>query len=104
MKTVLFIDTSNNEVINVGLEIDGKMDLVKQKITKQKAQVVLPLIDKLLKKHGLEIREIGEIRVVEGPGSYTGLRVGISIANALSYALKIPVNGKKTHAAEPRYQ
>ncbi|MFH1536127.1 MAG: hypothetical protein ABIC96_03620 [Patescibacteria group bacterium] len=35
------------------------------------------------------------IEVETGPGSFTGLRVGVSVANALGFALNIPVNGKK---------
>lgn len=91
----LFIDTSSNEEISVGLEIDGKKDQITEKVGREKAQVVLPLMQQLLKKHDLTVQNITEIQVVEGPGSFTGLRVGISIANALSYALQIPVNNKK---------
>ena len=91
----LIIDTSNNQEILVGLQIGEKRDIIKQKIGKQKTQVVLGLIDRLLKKHNISFEDISDIKVNEGPGSFTGLRVGISIANAFSYALKIPVNGKK---------
>lgn len=94
MKT-LIIDTSSNKKIVVGLQIDGGEDKIEQDITVQKAQAALPLIDKLLNKHGLKIADIHAIGVHTGPGSFTGLRVGIAIANALAFALKIPVNGKK---------
>ena len=47
---------------------------------------------------------IDAIEVNAGPGSFTGLRVGASIANALSFALGIPVNGKPLgEIVEPRY-
>ncbi len=92
---ILVIDTSSNEYITVGLKIDGKIDNIQQKINKQKAQVALPLIDKLLKKHALNLSDITKIEVNSGPGSFTGIRVGISIANALSFALQISVNNKK---------
>lgn len=94
MKTLL-IDTSSNQEIMVGLRIEGKEHIKKEKIGKQKAQVVLPLIDQLLKENKLQLSDIGSIEVHTGPGSFTGLRVGISIANALAFSLKIPVNGKK---------
>ena len=89
----LLIDTSSNQVIKVGLRIDGKEDIIEQKIDRQKAQIVLPLIDKLTKKHKLALSDIKSIEVNTGPGSFTGIRVGIAIANALGFTLKVPVNG-----------
>lgn len=89
---IIYIDTSSNEKISVGINLDKKRFLLTRKITKQKAQVVLPMIDRLLKKHKLKLRDIDEIRVETGPGSFTGLRVGVSIANAFGFVLKIPIN------------
>lgn len=100
----LHIDTSSNQVIRVGLKKGNSEDILEQKINAQKAQVVLPLIEKLLKKHSLTPSSISKIEVNTGPGSFTGLRVGISIANALSFCLKIPVNGKRIgRFVAPRY-
>ncbi len=45
MNVILFIDTSNNKEIKVGLTIEGKEDLITQAIDYRKAQVVLPLVD-----------------------------------------------------------
>ncbi|GEM_PF-144025 len=101
-KKTLLIDTASNREIVVGISIDGKKYLSKKKIGRQKAQVVLPMIDNLLLKHKLKLSDLTDIEVDQGPGSFTGLRVGISIANALSFALKIPVN-KKT-IVEPLYE
>ncbi|MEK7518223.1 MAG: L-threonylcarbamoyladenylate synthase [Patescibacteria group bacterium] len=87
----LFIDTSSRKVITAKLKIEGKEYTQKRKIENQKAQVVLPAIDSLLKKHKMTLEDIGEIEVSTVPGSFTGLRVGMAIGNALSYVLKIPV-------------
>jgi tRNA threonylcarbamoyladenosine biosynthesis protein TsaB len=95
MKIIIKIDTSNNKEVIVGLEIDGKEDIRKQIPDHRKAQVVLPLIEELLKEHKLELKDISGIEVNPGPGSFTGLRVGITIANTLGFLLKVPVNGKK---------
>lgn len=89
------IDTSSNQEIRVALKIDGKEFEKKEKIGREKAQVVLPMIDQLLKEHKLKLSDINSIEVNTGPGSFTGLRVGASIANALAFSLKIPVNNKK---------
>lgn len=62
------------------------------------------MIDALLKKYKLKLTDIDTIRVETGPGSFTGLRVGVSIANALGYALNISVNGMPLGTfAEPVY-
>lgn len=101
MNNTLFIDTSNNKEIVVSFEISGKEDILKQPLDTRKAQAVLPMVEELLKKHKLELKDISEIKVNPGPGSFTGVRVGVSIANALGFLLNIPVNGKE--AVEPVY-
>ena len=104
MNTILFIDTSNNKEVMVGLEIDGKENFSRQPLDTRKAQAVLPMVDALLKKHQLSLQDISEIKVNPGPGSFTGVRVGVSIANALGFLLNIPVNGKKAgETVEPVY-
>lgn len=92
---ILIIDTASSEKVAVGLKIDGQAYKIERKIDQRRAQVVLPLIDQIIKKHKLELSDLDRIDVNTGPGSFTGLRVGISVANALSFALKIPVNKKK---------
>ncbi len=91
---ILIIDTSSNKEIEVGIVIDGKSHFLKS-LVDRKTQAVLPLIEKLLNDHKLKLKDLNEIKVNPGPGSFTGLRVGVSIANALGYLLKIPINGKK---------
>lgn len=86
MKGKLFIDTSSNKKTLVSL--DDKV--IEKDSSLWHSQVVLPMIKKLVGKNGL--KAINEIEVNTGPGSFTGLRVGVAIAQALSYALKIPVN------------
>jgi len=98
----LFIDTSNSEEIIVG--IDGEMFEADSK--EEKAQKLMPFIDEIIKKKGVSIDEITEIEINTGPGSFTGLRVGVSVANTLGWVLKIPVNGKdisKSGPIEPKY-
>ena len=91
----LILDTADNKKITIGLIIDNKKDTQTKNIIHNNAQVILPMIDNFLKKHSLSPKDISEIRINAGPGSFTGLRVGIAIANALSFVLKVPVNGKK---------
>ncbi len=101
----LYIDSSDNKEIIAGLKIGNEKYLIKHKVDSKKAQVILPLIDKILQKHSLKLKNIGGIEVNTGPGSFTGLRVGISIANALGVFLKIPINEKKVgKLAAPKYK
>ena len=95
MKNILYIDTSNNKEVTVVLKTDGQDFTEMQALNHRKAQVVLPLVEKLLKEHGLNLKDITAIQVNVGPGSFTGIRVGISIANALGFLLNVPVNGKE---------
>lgn len=87
----LFIDTSDNQKTIVRL--DG--DRLEKTTGPDKSQQVLVLIDEILKKNKKMPNEITEIEIKTGPGSFTGLRVGAAVANALAFALQIPVNGKK---------
>ncbi len=92
----LFIDTSSNQKTVIRL---GKKEIVKDSSV-WRSQVLLPMIVKL------GLKKVTEIEVVTGPGSFTGLRVGVAVANALGYALKVPVNGKKASSldlVEPVY-
>lgn len=92
MKTI-YIDTTSNKEVIVRLTMDATVDEVRQEIQFNRGQVVLPIIKTLLEKHGLNPQNLDSVEVNEGPGSFTGVRVGVSIANAISFALKIPVNG-----------
>jgi tRNA threonylcarbamoyladenosine biosynthesis protein TsaB len=47
----------------------------------------------LLNKNKLVLADLGGIVVFQGPGSFTGLRIGISLANALAYSLNVPIIG-----------
>ena len=48
-------------------------------------------IDEILKETGITFKDLNAIAVSKGPGSYTGLRIGISTAKGLCYALEIPL-------------
>lgn len=94
----LYIDTSSSERIKI--RIDEKE--ITKGATKEKSQLLLPLINEELEKIGKSVKEIDSIEVNTGPGSFTGLRVGIAIANTLGWVLQVPVNGAKK-LIEPAY-
>ncbi len=98
MPVTLFIDTSAINTAKISLDIDGKRFEKTSKSKIMKSQMVLPMIEELLVQHKRKLTDITAITVTTGPGSFTGLRVGATVANALGYLLDIPVNGKKTLA------
>lgn len=63
---------------------------------KTHARHVMPVIDRVLSLAGIEISELDLIAVSRGPGSFTGLRIGLGVAKGLSYALSLPVVGIST--------
>lgn len=102
---ILKIDSTKREEVTVEL-VDEKTGK-KSKLTKTQqtgSQALLPSILEILKKEKLTLGKITQIEVNRGPGSFTGTRVGVTIANALGYALNIPVNGKKGKIVIPIYE
>lgn len=94
--TILYIDTAKRDSITVGLGSLDKKTIFKKLTQKTKAQNTLLLIEKLLKENGLELSDLTEIKINTGPGSFIGLRVGLTIANTFAFLLNILVNGRKT--------
>jgi len=60
------------------------------------AETLLPLIDGLFKRAGLSLSEISALAVSIGPGSFTGLRIGLSTVKGLAYGWNVPVVGVPT--------
>lgn len=92
---VLFIDTSGINTAKVAVEIDGKRFEKVSESRVMKSQMVLPLIESLLEEQKIKLADIAAVEAATGPGSFTGLRVGAAVANALGSLLGVPVNGKK---------
>lgn len=92
---ILVIDTKDKKVVRVALKKDGEVVGQLREENEFGSQVLLPLIMKLLKTTNYSLQTLSGIEVETGPGSFTGIRVGVSVANALGYSLGIPVNGKK---------
>lgn len=88
---ILFIDT-HDELITIALKHDDK--IFKKTQTSEYAHSVytMPMIEQIFKENNLEIKDLDKIIVVNGPGSFTGIRIGLSIAKTIAYALKIKIN------------
>ena len=91
---ILAFDTAT-DVATTALLRNG--DVLGERITR--AVRLLEDIDALLERAGVEAAELEAITVGTGPGSYTGLRIGLATARALSFSLETPVAGVSTLAA-----
>ena len=60
------------------------------------AETIHQKIDQLLKSNSKKLEQIQGIVVFQGPGSFTGLRIGLSVANALTYSLNAPIVASQT--------
>lgn len=87
----LVIDTAS-EYMYLALLIDDKeMDTVYEFGHQNHSVTILPFIEQLLKKADLELTDIDEVIIGIGPGSYTGVRIGVSIAKMIGYLNNIPL-------------
>lgn len=98
----VYIDTTSSEETLVSLEIAGEKHTEKRPRSIRKEQEVLQIIKTLLEAHGLSLQDITAIEVNQGSGSFTGVRVGVTIANILGFTLGVKVNGQDF--VEPVYQ
>ena len=105
MALILNIETST-EVCSVTISKNG--ELLHKKETLEglsHSELLTVFIEELLAENNLNIKELDAVAVSKGPGSYTGLRIGVSVAKGLCYGLEIPliaVNSLETmgtHAA-----
>ena len=85
----LFIDTHAEKII---IALIGKQIIIKEKITNHEhSKNTLKMINDILEENHLEKQVVKEIIVVNGPGSFTGVRIGVVIAKTLAYTLNIPI-------------
>lgn len=96
----LFIDTSTN-TLNVALIKD---DIVLESSTlssSEHSKYTMPEIERLFKKNNINPKSVNKIMVTNGPGSFTGIRIGVTIAKTYAWACNInviPISTLKAYA------
>lgn len=87
----LLLDSSNID-LSVGLSKDGKvLDYTSYEAWQCQSEYMIQEIDKLLNKHNITRNDITGVIVNVGPGSYTGIRISLTIAKVMCIALNIPM-------------
>ena len=87
----LFINSATANLV-VAILIDGKITyLYDNNDDKDTSSKIMPVIDEAFKKSKIIPKEIDKIFVVNGPGSFTGIRVGLTVAKVMGYSFNIPV-------------
>ena len=91
MSLILCIETGT-DICSVALARDGAMIALRESdLGKDHARKVGVFTQELLRENNIEPEELDAVAVGKGPGSYTGLRIGVSFAKGLCYALDIPL-------------
>ncbi len=91
MALILNIETSTG-VCSVSLALNGKLLIKKESIEGMgHSKLLTVFIEELFTESGVKIGSIDAVAVNKGPGSYTGLRIGVSVAKGLCYGLNIPL-------------
>ena len=87
---ILSCDTSNSTCCAGLYEDDKELAYELSLERKTHSETFMPLLDRVVKASGKDYKDIEAIAVTTGPGSFTGIRIGLSAVKGLSYALDIP--------------
>ena len=96
MARILSIETSTS-ICSVAIHERGELRAVSEiKEPGAHAEKLLDLVDAAMKQAELRMSDLDAVAVSQGPGSYTGLRIGVSTAKGIAYGLEIPLIGINT--------
>ena len=86
----LFIDT-HDSLITISLVNENDIITKTKESTYAHAVYLMPMIKSMFKENNLTVKDIKNIVAVNGPGSFTGLRIGLSVAKTMAYSLNVPI-------------
>lgn len=93
---ILALETSAKSVSVAVVENGAVLASAYQNMGLTHSVTLMPLLDSMLKNAGLTAKDMSLIAVAAGPGSFTGLRIGVSAAKGLAWALELPCCGVST--------
>ena len=86
----LLLDSANKELLVALYKDDKKIDEIRYEAWQRQSELMIPELDKILKRNEIDPKTIDEIVVTQGPGSYTGVRIALTIAKIYALSLNIP--------------
>lgn len=86
----LFLDTTGN-YLNIAMYDKELVENIHEECIRSQSENILPYIDELCKKHGYTADDITKVIITEGPGSYTGVRIAMTLAKVLCSTKHIPL-------------
>jgi len=92
---ILALDTST-DYCSVALWRDGVVDARDAAAGQLQSELLLPMADDLLRRHGLSVKDLDGIAFGQGPGSFTGLRIACGVTQGLAFGAGLPVVGVST--------
>ena len=99
---ILAIETSAKSVSAAVVENGVPLASAYQNMGLTHSRTLMPLVDGMLSAAGLRVRDMNLLATANGPGSFTGLRIGVSALKGLAWALEKPCCGVSTLAAMAR--
>lgn len=87
----LFLDTSSSRIIIAFVRNNNIVFNVNMQNDNNLSNKLMVLIDDNFKKNNIKVQDIDKIYVVNGPGSFTGIRCGVTVAKTMAYLLNIPI-------------
>ena len=89
---ILALETST-DACSVGLQVDADTYVDHQIASQQHAGLLLPMVDALMQKAGLQPQELDAIAFGQGPGSFTGVRIATAVAQGIALGANCPLVG-----------
>lgn len=86
----LFLDT-HDELITISFVKDGTEFTKTAESDFSHATIFLPLLDEMLSIKKMKLKDFDRVVVINGPGSFTGIRIGLTVAKTIAYSLNIPI-------------
>ena len=87
----LYIDTSSSYLNTALVDDNNLLASINEEFGQSLSEVVVPKIVSMFQENNIEPKDIDKIIVVNGPGSFTGIRIGITIAKVYAWSLNIPI-------------
>ncbi|MFW5888318.1 MAG: hypothetical protein ACOCVY_01235 [Patescibacteria group bacterium] len=101
----LYINSIKNNCTEIEVKLIRERKVVSGKSREaqcRQSENLLPLIQEVLSESGASVKDIKQIEVENSGGTFTSVRIGVTVANALGYAWRVPVKGSGSQEMEKK--